>query len=175
MRRLQALLITGLAVAPMSALAAPNKPNPETTETFESFTITNRARLGVLVMQLTPELRTHFGATADRGVLVGRVEPKSAAAAAGLAVGDVITEVRGNAVDDARDMISALAPAKGGEKVTLQVIRDGKPLALTATMRDSPAPTDAFERHLESTWPRWFHELFDWPPGKQVPERSTST
>lgn len=185
MRRLPALLLgASLAVAPVGALAKPDdtKTKPD-VEMFESFTVTSRARLGVMVIQLTPELRTHFGADADRGVLVGRVEPKSAAAAAGLAVGDVITDVRGTIVDDAADVINALAPAKAGEKVSLQVMRDGKAVTLTATMTDDPSPARVFDSKLDGRWPSWFRELFEtWPlpgmadpPGKRLPERSTST
>ena len=183
MRRLPALLLGAcLAVAPVSgALAEPEntKPNPDTT--FESFTVTSRARLGVMVIQLTPELRTHFGASSDRGVLVGRVEPKSAAAAAGLAVGDVVTEVGGNVIADARDVIHALSKAKKGDKVTVQVMRDGKQLALTATMTESPAR--ALDSKLDERWPSWFRDMFqtwpfhgfDEPQSKRLPERSTST
>ena len=180
MRRLPALLLgVGLAVAPSSAVAGPDKPDPE-VETFESYTFTSRARLGVLVIQLTPELRKHFGAAEDRGVLIGRIEPKSAAAAAGLMVGDVITDVRGTSVDDAPDVISALAPAKAGEKVALQVIRNGKPLSLTATMTENRRPSGALEsRRLDGTWPKWLRDMFEtWPsplPDKPSPQRSTST
>ena len=181
MRRLQALLIgAGLAVAP-AAFAHPNpdKPTkPDTESTFESFTVTSRARLGVMVIQLTPELRTHFGAADDRGVLVGRVEPRSAAEAAGLRVGDVLTEVKGTAVDDAMDVIKALAPLEKDETVNLQVIRDGKSLALTATMRDkrSPAPSSMmFDQHRV---PKWFrHFMDDWDdddtPQPSKPDKST--
>ena len=43
--------------------------------------------LGVELVDLTPELREHFGAPRDVGVMVGRVEPGSPAARAGLEVG----------------------------------------------------------------------------------------
>ena len=176
MRRLPALLLgVVLAVAPSGAIAGPDQTKPsDRVETFESFTVTSRARLGVMVIQLTPELRKHFGAAEDRGVLVGRVESGSAAAAAGLAVGDLITDVRGTVVDDARDVISALAPAKQGEKVSLQIFRDGKPLTLTATMKDAPS----FDSKLEGRWPSWFRDFFDaWPAPQHraLPDRNTST
>jgi membrane-associated protease RseP (regulator of RpoE activity) len=177
MRRLQALLIgAGLAVAP-AAFAHPNpdKAKPDTDSTFESFTFSSRARLGVMVIQLTPELRTHFGAANDRGVLVGRVEPKSAAEAAGLHVGDVLTEVKGTAIDDAMDVISTLAPLKANENVSLQVVRDGKTLTLTATMRDNPTPsTMRFDRRM----PKWFREFmtpFDDDDSPSPPDKSKST
>jgi C-terminal processing protease CtpA/Prc len=184
MRRLQALLIgAGLAVAP-AAFAHPNsdtptKPDPDADSTFQSFTVTSRARLGVMVLQLTPELRTHFGAAADRGVLVGHVEPKSAAEAAGLRVGDVLTDIKGAAVDDAMDVIQTLAPLAANEQVSLRVVRDGKPLTLTATMRDKPARGNPSTMMFDRRMPKWFREFMapfdddDNTPAR--PDKSKST
>lgn len=178
MRRHHAPLIAGLAVAlsGSSAFAGPgdNIKQPDSEETFQSITVAGRARLGVMVIQLTPELREHFGVSKDRGVLVGRVEPGSAAAAAGLAVGDIVTEVRGDTIEDARDVIAALAPAKKDEKVTISVVRDSKALTLSATMRDDPSPWRSMmlDRRSSQQWPEWFRDFFDVsPPGK----RSKST
>lgn len=91
-------------------------------------------RLGIMVMSLTKELRQHFGAAPDRGVLVARVMPGSPAAAAGLAVGDVVTDVSGKPVDDAADVTAALAGAKKGDTVPVRIVRDRKPLSVTATI-----------------------------------------
>lgn len=153
MRRLFPLLCAaGLAVAPSPAAA-----EPPAVETFEWSSVTSRARLGVMVIGITPELRKHFGAAEDRGVLVGRVAPKSAAEAAGLEVGDVLVEVGGNAVDSAGDVLSALAPVKQGEGISLAVIRDRKPLTLHATLT-APAPDRG---GAAATPPRWLDDWFD--------------
>src|SRR5580765_8248340 len=42
-----------------------------------------RSRLGISLVDITPELRSHFGAPKDAGVLVGSVEKDSPAARAG--------------------------------------------------------------------------------------------
>jgi membrane-associated protease RseP (regulator of RpoE activity) len=151
------LCAAGLAVAPLSAAAdppPPDRPSPDRPqiETFEWSTATDHARLGVMVIGITPELRKHFGAAEDRGVLIARVEPKSAAASAGLEVGDLIVEVRGRAIDSAGDVLSALAPAKQGDTVSIAVIRDHKPLTLQAKLT-TPAP------RATAAPPRW---LNDW-------------
>lgn len=141
MRRLHALLMTaGLMAAPLSAVAGPDstKPDEPSTETFEWSTTPSRARLGAMVMGLTPELREHFGAPADKGVMVARVEPNSSAAAAGLAVGDILTDVKGESVDSAIDVLSALATTKKNETVSISVIRDHKAVTLTAKMTNEP-------------------------------------
>lgn len=163
MRRLQALLITaGLAVAPSVAIAGPDHPNqgkPTVDSTFEKVEwSTGKGRLGVMVMSLTPELRTHFGAQGDRGVLVAKVEPKSPAAAAGIQVGDVLVDVRGHTIDDAADVTSALGLAKKGDTVAIQVLRDKKPVTLQVKLQDDAS---AMNEPLPSLdWLRdWFRPL----------------
>lgn len=161
MRRLSLLLcVAGLAVAPLAAAADPSP----TVETFEWSTVTSRARLGVMVIGITPELRKYFGAAEDRGVLIGRVEPKSAAEAAGFEVGDVIVEVRGQRVDSAPDVLSALAPVKQGDTVSVSVIRGGKPMTLTAKLTTPPSTgADAAPPRWLDDWFRDMRRSFDRP------------
>ncbi|MEO6773924.1 MAG: PDZ domain-containing protein [Kofleriaceae bacterium] len=110
MRRFHALLIAaGLAAMPASAAAGPSNVSLSTSQVVEKVEFSkSRARLGVMVTSLTPELRKHLGATEDRGVLVAHVEPGTPAAAAGISVGDVIVNVRGRAIGDAVDVRSFL-------------------------------------------------------------------
>lgn len=122
MRRFKALLIAaGLAAAPASAAAAPSSHH-----------------LGVYVMSLTPELRTHFHASSDRGVMVAKVEPLSPAALAGLQPGDVVTEARGKPIKTGDDLVAAIADLPGNMAIDLQVIRDGKQLNVTAKLGTDP-------------------------------------
>lgn len=90
---------------------------------------------------LTEELRTHFGAQADRGVLIGKVEPGSAAAGAGIRVADVLVTVGGTAVAEASDVRRALGEKKEGEMVPVVVVRERKPLTLAVKVpKAEPAP-----------------------------------
>jgi S1-C subfamily serine protease len=157
MRRFQALLIAaGLAATPASVVASPSNDSRSTPQTFERFEVsTSKGRLGVMVMSLTPELRKHFGAAEDRGVLVAHVEPGTPADAAGIAVGDIIVEVRGKTIDSASDVRSALADASKGQSATIQLVRDGKPRSLQATLTDDP-PSNVFD----PKWSGW-HWLRD--------------
>jgi serine protease Do len=59
-------------------------------------------------------------------VLVTRVDPRSRAASAGLAAGDVIVGINGTQIDTASQFLRAIAEAPIGTTVTLSVIRDGR-------------------------------------------------
>ena len=160
MRLLRGLLVTaGLAAAPMSAVAGPDtRSDDPKTETHEGAMTASRPRLGVIALSLTPELRKHFGAPDTKGVLVGHVEPGSAAAAAGLAVGDILTDIKGAGVESARDVRAALASSKKDDSVRLSVIRDHRLISLSAKLLDDPALAPASDK--ERRWPAWVDEWF---------------
>jgi hypothetical protein len=101
--------------------------------------------LGVAFVPLTPELRQHFGAPEDAGVLVSKVVSDSAAQAAGVEVGDIITKVDGEAIGEGFALGHAIRSRKAGDTISLEVLRDGRVQTLSATLKESAAPM-AFER-----------------------------
>ncbi|HEX2165274.1 MAG TPA: PDZ domain-containing protein [Thermoanaerobaculia bacterium] len=96
--------------------------------------IDGKGFLGVHLVELTPELRAHFGAGEEVGLLVGRVDPGSPAEQAGLRVGDVLTRVGGEEVSGHWDVIEKVRPLSAGQGVALEVVRDGRVEALSATV-----------------------------------------
>jgi membrane-associated protease RseP (regulator of RpoE activity) len=90
--------------------------------------------LGVHSIEMTPELRQHFGAPKESGVLVGTVEPESPASKAGLQVGDIITAVDGEGIGSTRDLSRSVRRRKEGEKVRIDVLRDRSPKSLSVTV-----------------------------------------
>jgi membrane-associated protease RseP (regulator of RpoE activity) len=95
-----------------------------------------RGFLGVGLVDLTPELRAHFGAPEGAGVLVSRVEPGSPAEKAGLAVGDVITSIDGKEVKSSWDLQGRVRRTEGNNVLPLEVWRGGKVQTLTATIEE---------------------------------------
>jgi len=93
-----------------------------------------RGFLGVQLTELTPELRTHFGAREDAGVLVAKVVEDGPAAKAGLRVGDVLTHIDGEAVTSSFDATARIGAQESGTVVALEVVRDGQVNDLSATL-----------------------------------------
>ena len=96
------------------------------------------SRLGVQLLDITPELRTHFGAPKDAGVLVATVEKDSPASRAGIEVGDVVTSVDGDKVESPGELARAIRRKSGGETVALEVVRKGASKKLTAKVEERP-------------------------------------
>jgi C-terminal processing protease CtpA/Prc len=149
MRRFSTLLLAaGLAAAPAMTAA---EPRPDShTESFEMMSM-GKGRLGVLVLGITPELRKHYGVPDNRGVLVARVETGSPGAAAGLQAGDIITDAGGRAIEQASDLVGAVSGIAKGTSLDLRVVRDRKPLTLTAKLTSDPLVFQDFD---------WFREMF---------------
>jgi membrane-associated protease RseP (regulator of RpoE activity) len=83
-----------------------------------------RGTLGVELVEITPELREHFGAPRDAGVLVARVTPDGPAARAGVRVGDVITAVDGQKIGDDTDLRRQIRDKHDKEVAALEVLRN---------------------------------------------------
>ncbi len=96
------------------------------------------AKLGVSLEALTPDLASQLGLSVDQGVLIGSVDPSSAAARAGLrgvqtnafgqtsGAGDVIVAIDGKPVKTYDDIASYLDTKNPGDQVTLTIIRNGQ-------------------------------------------------
>lgn len=93
--------------------------------------------LGVAFVPLTAELRQHFGAPNDAGVMVSKVIADSPAQAAGIEVGDIITKVDGKVVTEGMALGHLIRSRKAGETVAIEVLRDGRTQTLNATLKES--------------------------------------
>lgn len=92
-----------------------------------------RARLGVQLVEATPELREHLGGSRDAGVLVSKVLGGTPADNAGVHVGDLIVSLGGDEISGVTDLRRALAQHQG-ETFDLEVVRDGSPMRLSVTL-----------------------------------------
>ncbi len=89
-------------------------------------------RLGVEIQSINQSLAQSFKLSTPAGALVAKVEPGSAAARAGIKAGDVIIKYDGNTIADSGQLSVRVNGTAPGDKATLEVIRDGKPLTVTA-------------------------------------------
>lgn len=141
-RRLITPLIAALVVG-TAGLASAQPPSPQDKSSDAWVRVPQRVskpRLGVRLLEISPDLRAYFGAPADRGVLVDSVVPSSPAARAGLRAGDLVLVVDGDKTASTEDVLSALSDRKKGASVPLEVLRDRKRTSLRVTMESDPGP-----------------------------------
>ena len=92
--------------------------------------------LGVATQQVDQLLADAFRLPRLEGVLISEVAPDSAASRAGLRVWDVITKVDGKSISSAGDLPLQVILAKPGQRLDMEVWRDGRSLKLHAVLSD---------------------------------------
>ncbi len=93
--------------------------------------------LGVQIQNMSDDLAKSLGLEGTQGALVADVVGGSPAARAGFETGDVITRFGGTTVDSARALSRAVGEHKPGDKVSVEVLRDGKPQTLDVKLGDA--------------------------------------
>jgi S1-C subfamily serine protease len=90
--------------------------------------------LGVALEDVRAEDVSRLRLPEERGALVKRVEPDSAAAAAGLQADDVIVGYQGERVHSAAQLSRLVRETPPGRKVSIEVSRAGSPRTVSATL-----------------------------------------
>ena len=97
------------------------------------------ARLGVGIQEVNQALADSFKLDKPEGALVANVDPDGPAQKAGLQSGDVIRKVNGQAIVSSGDLPALIGAAAPGDKVMLEIWRQGQREEVTATLGDASA------------------------------------
>src|SRR5215471_16178856 len=96
-----------------------------------------RGRLGITFNEPTPALIRNLKLSASTASpVIVKVDKGSPAEAAGLRVGDVVSEFAGTSVRDTADLHNRMALLSAGAVADLTVVRRGKPMVIRATIAD---------------------------------------
>jgi serine protease Do len=90
--------------------------------------------LGISMNDVTPENAHFFNLQNAEGAIVAQVTPDSPASKGGLQTGDVITRVDDTKVVNGSTLQVVVSEMAPGAKITLGVIRNGKPETLNLTV-----------------------------------------
>jgi Do/DeqQ family serine protease len=98
-----------------------------------------RGQLGVSMYTVTPDIAHSLGLPNATGALVSQVVGGSPADKAGIRSGDVITSVNGQPVKSNSELRNAIGLLRVGDRVEVGLMRDGKPVRVTAVIADTSA------------------------------------
>jgi len=101
---------------------------------LESSGKVQRAWLGVQIQPVTQEIADSLGLKSAKGALIAQPQDGSPGDKAGLKAGDVITEVNGDEVADAKDLARKIGGMKPGSLAKLSIYHDGKSQAVDVTL-----------------------------------------
>lgn len=93
-----------------------------------------RGLLGLLPVNLTPDLADAFNLPSTRGALVNQVQLGSPADKAGIKHGDIIMQVDDVEIESAPQLRLVVSQMRPGRKVAVELIREGKSLHLPVVL-----------------------------------------
>ncbi|OZI15463.1 serine endoprotease [Sodalis-like symbiont of Philaenus spumarius] len=117
--------------------AIPSNMVKNLTKQIVEFGQVKRGEIGILGTELTPELAKAMKIDAQRGVFVSQVMPKAAAEKADVKAGDVIVTMNGKALKSFASFRADISSQPVGTKMTLGLLRDGKPVTVDITLEQS--------------------------------------
>ena len=97
-----------------------------------------RGSLGIDAQDVTEQIARGLRLPQARGAVITQVYPGSAGAAAGLRVGDVVVSANGQRLDDSNALRNFQGLQPVNSRVTLVVLREGREVTVTATLREAP-------------------------------------
>ncbi len=93
-----------------------------------------RGFIGISYTPLTPRQAISLGLSATAGITVQTVVAGSPGAQAGLRVGDIITKVNDQQIDQEHPLTSIMAKTRPGDRVKLSVVRDAQTQIIEVTL-----------------------------------------
>jgi len=114
--------------------AIPSQIAKPTVETLIRDGKVSHGRIGIGVADVTPENAKFFDESNPSGAVITQVETDSAGAKAGLQIGDVITAVNGEKVNDAAELQVMVSQQQPNTKITLELLRNGKSMNVPVTL-----------------------------------------
>ncbi len=185
------LLLAGLITAVFLAAAWADPPEVAKSATAETAADQPAAPseywLGIGCGPAPLRLRAKLELPENQGLLVAGVAPESPAEKAGIEPGDVLLRAANEPLADPRDLVKAVEAAKNSP-LKIELLRDGKPMALEATpVKRPPEARLASPEALPGDWElmqRWMERMMPrgegddrrppmhfrfWHPGTIVP------
>ena len=101
-----------------------------------------RGFLGVQPQAITADMVDQLGLKSTRGALLADVVKDGPADKAGLKPGDVVVGLNGKPVSDNNQLTRDVGVVPPGQKISLEVMRDGKQRGIDVTLAPRPDETD---------------------------------
>ncbi|MFH1467903.1 MAG: Do family serine endopeptidase [Pseudomonadota bacterium] len=102
----------------------------------------SRGWLGISMQPVDDDMAEALGLDAAQGALVSVVHEGTPAEQAGLKAGDVVLSLEGEAIADSNALLHAVGKHHPGERVRLDVLRDGKHKEVTVALGERPSRDD---------------------------------
>ena len=128
------------------AFAIPANLVAKVVDDLKTYGVVQRGYLGITIRGIDDAFakEKHLGTV--NGVYVDSLADNSAAAAAGLKTGDVITQIDGQAVTSSPELLQLIGQHRPGDRVRVTVLRNGTTRDFTVTLKNRTGTTDIVKK-----------------------------
>lgn len=98
-----------------------------------------RGFIGATIQNLTPDIADSLGIPGRKGALAAEVTPAGPADKAGVRPGDALLALNGQALTSSADLTRRVGQARPGERLRLDVLRNGRRLQLDLVAGERPS------------------------------------
>ncbi|RZK38105.1 MAG: PDZ domain-containing protein, partial [Hymenobacter sp.] len=132
------------------AFAIPSSIVSKVVDDLLKYKVVQRALLGVRIQEVDARLASEKKLNTLNGVYVQGLTPGSAGAAAGLKMGDIITDINGVTVNTSSQLQEQVSRFRPGDKIKVGYLRGGDKEVTTATLFNA-ANTTAVVHEMPAT------------------------
>jgi serine protease Do len=100
--------------------------------------VVHRGYLGVQIRDLSPEVAARLNLPKDTGVVVADVFENTPAAKAGMKAGDILTNLAGKKIKDAKTLQGIVVDLPLKHAAEAKLIRDSQPVTVQVTIEEQP-------------------------------------
>ena len=123
------------------SFAIPSSLASKVVDDLLKYKVVQRALLGVQIKEVDARLASEKKLSTLNGVYVDGLSQSSAAAEAGLKMGDIITQINGVAVNTASQLQEQVARFRPGDRIKVSYLRGSATGTATATLRNATGTT----------------------------------
>lgn len=123
------------------SFAIPSALVSKVVDDLLKYKVVQRALLGVQMREVDATLASEKKLANLNGLYVAGLTPNSAAAAAGLKEGDIITDINGLAVNTSSQLQEQVARFRPGDQIKVTYLRGTSPTTVMATLRNATGTT----------------------------------
>jgi serine protease Do len=116
---------------------------------FLEFGQVQRGLLGIQITDVNAAIAEELKLNVSQGVLINRVNAGSAAHAAGLLPGDVITAIEGHHVNSVSELQEWVARNRPGKEITVSYLRDGDTGSVKAKLKNNEGNESVAKREVK--------------------------
>jgi len=149
------------------AFAIPSSLASKVVDDLLKYKVVQRALLGVQIQEVDAKLASEKKLNTLNGVYIQGLTAGSAAAQAGLKMGDIITKINGISVNTSSQLQEQVARFRPGDKIKVNYTREGAAGEVTAILRNATGTTSVVRESPASASIKYEGATFSAVPARE--------